>query len=472
MRQFNQMYVNGAFVTLHGKAVIDLLNPATNEVIGKVTMADEIDTRQAIAAAKKALTSFSQTTKDLRMDYLQRLHDSVSKRMDDLVRATVLEYGAPQDRAKGSNALAANIFLHFKDVLKTFELTQVVGSSQVVFEPMGVVGIFTPWNSSAGSIAIKVAPAIAAGCTVVIKPSEMSAMQTQVLMESFHEAGLPAGVINFVTGLGEVVGAELTTSPDVAKIAFTGSTRIGKLVAKNALDTMKRFTLELGGKSANIILDDADFAKAIPMAVNACYLNNGQACIAGSRLLVPENRLQEVKQLVRAAVEKIKVGDPNDTDVTIGPLASQKQYQQVQSYIRLGIEEGAELVIGGEGHPKGLECGNFVKPTVFAKVRADMRIAREEIFGPVLSILTYNTEAEAIRLANDSEFGLMAYVSSSNSERASRVARQLQAGRVLINTLNHDPLAPFGGYKQSGIGREGGIYGMKEFLEPKAIILG
>ena len=415
-------------------------------------MADEVDTRQAIAAAKKALTSFSQTTKEVRMDCLQRLHDSVSKRMDDLVRATVLEYGAPQDRAKGSNALAANIFLYFKDVLKTFELTEVVGSSQVVLEPMGVVGIFTPWNSSAGSIAIKVAPAIAAGCTVVIKPSEMSAMQTQVLMESFHEAGLPAGVINFVTGLGEVVGTELTTSPDVAKIAFTGSTRIGKLVAKNALDTMKRFTLELGGKSANIILDDADFAKVIPMAVNACYLNNGQACIAGSRLLVPEDRLQEVKQLVKAAVEKIKVGDPNDIDVTIGPLASQKQYQQVQSYIRSGIEEGAELVTGGEGHPKGLERGNFVKPTVFANVRADMRIAREEIFGPVLSILTYKTEAEAIRLANDSEFGLMAYVNSSNPERASRVARQLQAGRVLINTLNHDPLAPFGGYKQSGIG--------------------
>ena len=472
MRQFNQMYVNGAFVTPHGRTIIDLLNPSNNEVIGKVTMADEVDTRQAIAAAKRALTSFSRTIKEVRMDYLQRLHDSVSKRMDDLVRATVLEYGAPQDRAKGSNALAANIFLHFKDVLKTFELTEVVGSSQVVLEPMGVVGIFTPWNSSAGSIAIKVAPAIAAGCTVVIKPSEMSAMQTQVLMESFHEAGLPAGVINFVTGLGEVVGAELTTSPDVAKIAFTGSTRIGKLVAKNALDTMKRFTLELGGKSANIILDDADFAKAIPTAVNACFLNNGQACIAGSRLLVPENRLQEVKQRVKAAAEKIKVGDPNDADVTIGPLASQKQYRQVQSYIRSGIDEGAELVIGGEGHPKGLERGNFVKPTAFANVRADMRIAREEIFGPVLSILTYKTEAEAIRLANDSEFGLMAYVSSSNPERASRVARQLQAGRVLINTLNHDPLTPFGGYKQSGIGREGGIYGLKEFLEPKAIILG
>ena len=472
MRQFNQIYVNGAFVTPHGKATVDLVNPTNNEVIGKVTLADETDMRQATAAARKAFTSFSQTTKEVRMDYLQRLHDSVSKRVGDLVQATVLEYGAPQDRAKGSNALAANIFLHFKETLRKTDLTEVVGTSQVLLEPVGVVGIFTPWNSSAGSIAIKVAPAIAAGCTVVIKPSEMSAMQTQVLMESFHEAGLPPGVINFVNGLGEVIGTELTNSPDVAKIAFTGSTQIGKLVAKSALDTMKRLTLELGGKSANIILDDADFAKAIPMAVNACYLNNGQACIAGSRLFVPENRLDEVKQLVKAAVAKVKVGDPNDGDVTMGPLVSQKQFQRVQSYIRSGIEEGAEVVIGGEGHPEGLERGNFVKPTVFANVKPEMKIAREEIFGPVLSILTYKTEADAIRMANDSEFGLMAYVSSSNPERASRVARQLQAGRVLINTLNHDPLTPFGGYKQSGIGREGGVYGLKEFLEPKAIILG
>ena len=472
MRQFNQIYVNGAFVTPHGKATVDLVNPTNNEVIGKVTLADETDMRQATAAARKAFTSFSQTTKEVRMDYLQRLHDSVSKRVGDLVQATVLEYGAPQDRAKGSNALAANIFLHFKETLRKTDLTEVVGTSQVLLEPVGVVGIFTPWNSSAGSIAIKVAPAIAAGCTVVIKPSEMSAMQTQVLMESFHEAGLPPGVINFVNGLGEVIGTELTNSPDVAKIAFTGSTQIGKLVAKSALDTMKRLTLELGGKSANIILDDADFAKAIPMAVNACYLNNGQACIAGSRLFVPENRLDEVKQLVKAAVAKVKVGDPNDGDVTMGPLVSQKQYQRVQNYIRSGIEEGAEVVIGGEGHPKGLERGNFVKPTVFANVKPEMKIAREEIFGPVLSILTYKTEGDAIRMANDSEFGLMAYVSSSNPERASRVARQLQAGRVLINTLNHDPLTPFGGYKQSGIGREGGVYGLKEFLEPKAIILG
>ena len=470
VRAFDHAYINGQFVTPHGTQVVDLVNPTDNKVIGKVTMADEIDTRKAIGAAKEAFNTFSQSSKENRMDCLQRLHDAVTKRMDQLVEATVVEYGAPQDRAKGSNNLAANIFLHFKKVLEDFDLVKTVGTSKVVMEPAGVVGIFTPWNSSAGSIAIKVAPAIAAGCTVVIKPSEMSAMQTEVLMDAFHEAGLPPGVINVVTGLGEVVGTELTKSPDIQKIAFTGSTQIGKLVAKNSLDTMKRFTLELGGKSPNIILDDADLSTAIPMAINACYLNNGQACIAASRLIVPEDRLDEVKRLAKAAVEKIKMGDPKDKDVTLGPLASTKQYKRVQEYIKSGVEEGAELVIGGEGHPQGLERGNFIKPTVFAKVTRDMRIAKEEIFGPVLSILTYKTEAEAIEIANDTEFGLIAYVSSADPERAYRVARKLAAGRVLINTVSHDPFAPFGGFKQSGIGREGGIFGLQEYLEPKAII--
>ena len=470
VRVFDRLYINGQFVTPHGTQVVDLVNPTDNNVIGKVTMADEIDARKAIGAAKEAFNTFSHSSKEYRMELLQQLHDAVAKRMDQLVEATVVEYGAPQDRAKGSNNLAANIFLHFKKVLEDFELIKAVGSSKIVMEPAGVVGIFTPWNSSAGSIAVKVAPAIAAGCTVVIKPSEMSAMQTEVLMDAFHEAGLPPGVINVVTGLGEVVGTELTQSPDIQKIAFTGSTQIGKLVAKNSLDTMKRLTLELGGKSPNIILDDADLSTAIPMAINACYLNNGQACIAASRLIVPEGRLDEVKRLAKTAVGKIKIGDPRDKDVTLGPLASTKQYKRVQEYIKSGIEEGAELVIGGEGHPEGLEAGNFVKPTVFANVTRGMRIAKEEIFGPVLSILTYKTEVEAIEIANDTEFGLIAYVSSADAERAARVARKLAAGRVLINTLSHDPFAPFGGFKQSGMGREGGIFGLQEYLEPKAII--
>jgi aldehyde dehydrogenase (NAD+) len=470
VRVFDRIYLNGEFATPHGTQVVDLVNPTNNGVIGKVTMADEVDTQRAISAAKEAFQTFSQSSREYRMDCLQRLHESVAKRVDQLVEATVMEYGAPQERAKGSNNLAANIFLHFKKVLEDFDLVKTVGTSKVVMEPVGVVGIFTPWNSSAGSIAIKVAPAIAAGCTVVIKPSEMSAMQTEVLMEAFHEAGLPPGVINFVTGLGEVVGTELTKSPDVQKIAFTGSTQIGKLVAKNSLDTMKRLTLELGGKSPNLILDDADFSTAIPMAVSACYLNNGQACIAASRLIVPEDRLDEVKRLVKDAVEQIKVGDPRNQDVTIGPLASVKQYKRVQEYIQSGIAEGADLIVGGEGHPPGLEAGNFIKPTVFAKVTPNMRIAKEEIFGPVLSILTYRTEAEAVAMANDTEFGLIAYVSSANRERANRVARKLAAGRVLINTLSHDPFAPFGGFKQSGMGREGGIFGLQEYLEVKAII--
>src|SRR5258707_181724 len=435
VRAFDRAYINGQFVTPHGTQVVDLVNRTDNKVIGKVTMADEIDTREAIGAAKEAFDTFSQSSKEHRMELLQRLHDAVAKRMDQLVEATVVEYGAPQDRAKGSNNLAANIFLHFKKVLEDFDLVKTVGTSKVVMEPAGVVGIFTPWNSSAGSIAIKVAPAIAAGCTVVIKPSEMSAMQREGLMDAFHEAGLPPGVINVVTGLGEVVGTELTKSPDIQKIAFTGSTPIGNLVA-----------------------------------INACYMNNGQACIAASRLIVPEDRLDEVKRLAKAAVEKIKMGDPKDKDVTLGPLASTKQYKRVQEYIKSGVEEGAELVIGGEGHPQGLERGNFIKPTVFANVTRDMRIAKEEIFGPVLSILTYKTEAEAIEIANDTELGLIAYVSSADPERANRVARKLAAGRVLINTVSHDPFAPFGGFKQSGIGREGGIIGLQEDLEPKALI--
>src|ERR1700685_1107434 len=370
VRVFDRAYINGKFVTPHGTQVVDLVNPTNNTVIGKVTMADELDTRQAIAAAKEAFNTFSQSSKEYRMDCLQRLHDAVAKRMDQLVDATVLEYGAPQDRAKGSNNLAANIFLHFKEVLKDFDLARTVGTSKVVMEPAGVVGIFTPWNSSAGSIAIKVAPAIAAGCTVVIKPSEMSAMQTEVLMDAFHEAGLPPGVINFVPGLGEVVGTELTKSPDIQKIAFTGSTQIGKLVAKNSLDTMKRLTLELGGKSPTVILDDADFSTAIPMAVSACYLNNGQACIAASRLIVPEDRLDEVRRLVKTAGQQSKVGDPRKQEVTIGPLASVKQYTRVQEYIKSGIEEGAELIIGGEGHPSGGWAGEIVGPPACGHVPA------------------------------------------------------------------------------------------------------
>lgn len=470
MKIADKIYVNGAFIKPHGTELFDLVNPTNNKLIGQVVLGDVTDTRNAIAAAKEALKSFSRTTKEERIGYLQKLHDAVQKRKTELIDIMVEEYGGTFQFARMSVENATNAFLRTIDTLKDFDFVKKVGTSEVRLQPLGVVGIITPWNSSNSFIASKLATAIAAGCTTVIKPSEMSALQTQVFMECLHEAGLPAGVFNIVNGRGDVVGAELTQNPDIAKISFTGSTIVGKTIARGAVDTMKRVTLELGGKSPNIILDDADFAKAIPMAVTACFINSGQACIAGTRLLVPEDRLEEVKQLVKATVAQVKVDDPRKEDTMVGPMVSRKQYERVQQYIKLGIEQGAELLTGGEGHPEGLEAGNFVKPTVFANVTPDMRIAREEIFGPVLSILTYKTEEEAVEMANDTVYGLQAYVSSSSFERAHRVATQIDAGRVLINVLSHDPLAPFGGFKQSGIGREYGVYGLEAYLEPKAIL--
>lgn len=471
MKTIDQIYINGAFVTPHGATTFDLINPSTNQQIGTVTLGDETDVNRAVAAAKAAFATFSKTTVQQRSNYLQRLHDAMQKRVPDLVEASIIEYGAPAQRALASNQLAADSFLHYKKVLEDFSFTRKAGTSDVVMEPLGVVGIITPWNANASYICNKLATAVAAGCTAVIKPSEMSAIQTQIVAEALHEAGLPPGVFNIVNGLGNVVGAEITLHPGIAKISFTGSTAVGKMIARGAVDTMKRVTLELGGKSANIILDDADFSTAIPMAVAACFMNNGQACIAGTRLLVPEARLEEVKALLKSAVAKVKVGDPMDKTTTIGPLVSRKQYDRVQQYIQLGIDQGAELLTGGTGHPRGLEAGNFVQPTVFTGVTRNMRIASEEIFGPVMSVMTYKTIEEAIDIANDTTYGLMAYISSSNEKTARDIAGKIAAGRVLINTLNHDPLAPFGGFKQSGIGREFGAYGLEEYVEPKTIIL-
>ena len=470
MKIIDKIYINGEFVTPHGTEVSDLINPSVNQVIGHVTLGDEIDTRMAIAAAKAAFGQFSKSGIEERIGHLQRLHDAILKRVPELKDATIQEYGATVQRAAWSNQLAAEIFLQFIGVLKDYSFVRTMGRSVVRFEPLGVAAILTAWNSNSGSICIKLAAAIAAGCTTVIKPSELSAIQSQILTECFHEANLPAGVINVVNGRGDIVGTELARNPDVAMVAFTGSTVVGKIIAREAIDTMKRVTLELSGKAPNVILDDADLTKAIPMAVTACFMNNGQACIAGTRLLVPENRLEDVKKIVRDTISGLKVGNPENEETSIGPLANQRQYDRVQGYIKSAEDEGAELLIGGEGHPDGLNEGFFVKPTAFAGVTKNMRIAREEVFGPVLSIMTYKTEQEAIEMANDTIYGLLAYVSSSDQERARRIASQINAGRVLINTLTHDPLAPFGGFKQSGIGREGGVLGLEEYLEPKAII--
>lgn len=472
MRNIHQIYINGAFVTPHGTEVFELINPSTETTIGTVILGDVEDTRRAIAAAKKALPAFARTTKEQRIAFLKRLHATVLAHADELQEATIAEYGAPVARAAWVTQYAAQSFLDAAKTLEEYHFTRQMGSATVVMEPVGVAGLITPWNSTAGSICSKLAMAIAAGCTSVIKPSEMSAIQNQIVTEALHEAGLPPGVFNIVIGRGDVVGGELSANPDVAKISFTGSTAVGKLILRSAAETMKRVNLALSAKSPTIILDDADFAQAIPVALDAAFLNNGQACISGARLLVPERRLAEVIELVKAALAQTKVGDPRDPATAIGPLANSTQYARVQHYIRLGLQEGATLIAGGEGHPDGLEQGYFVKPTVFAHVRNDMRIAREEIFGPVLSILTYQDEQEAIDIANDSVFGLQAYVFSTNLPRAKAVAARLQAGRVLINGLQHEPLAPFGGFKQSGIGREFGVFGLESYLEAKTLIGG
>lgn len=472
MENVDKIYVNGAFITPNGTEISELINPSTNQIIGTVRLGNEIDTQHAIASAKAAFQTYSKSSIAERIEYLQNLYNAIRKREKDLVDVMVEEYGGTLQFCRMSTKGTIGSFLNTIELLKSFDFTKKVGHSTVRLEPLGIAGIITPWNASNSFITSKLAMALAAGCTAVIKPSEMSALQTHLLTECLHEAGLPVGVFNIVNGLGQMVGAEITKHPDIAKISFTGSTVVGKTIAKGAVDTMKRVTLELGGKSPNIILDDADFEKAIPQAIIMAYMNSGQACIAATRLLVPENRLEEVNGLVKSVIaEKIKVGNPQDEDTNVGPMVNQKQYERVQNYIKLGLAEGALLLTGGEGKPAGLEAGNFVKATVFTNVTNQMRIAREEIFGPVLSILTYKTEEEAIEIANDTDYGLHAYISSENLERANAVAAQINAGRVAINGFSHDPNAPFGGFKQSGIGREFGVYGLEAYLEPKTILV-
>jgi aldehyde dehydrogenase (NAD+) len=470
MRTIDTIYIDGAFVEPHGSDVFDLINPATSQVIGKVTLGDREDTLAAIAAAKRAFPTFSRTSKAERIEMLRRLDAAVAPRAEALNAATMEEYGAPAMIAGLLNGYALGAFKNAIQVLEAYDFTRWINDAEVVMEPVGVVGIITPWNSNVGFICGKLAMAIAAGCTSVIKPSEMSAIQTQILLEALHEAGLPPGVFNVVNGRGDVVGAELSSNPDVAKISFTGSTAVGKAILRAGADTMKRVTLELGGKSPVVILDDADLAPAVPLVVMNGFGNSGQACIAGTRILVPESRLTEFLPLLKEAVESVKVGAANTPGAMIGPMVSLKQWERVQGYIRKGVEGGATLLTGGEGRPEGLEAGYFVKPTVFADVTNDMTIAREEIFGPVLSVIAYKDEDDAIAIANDTLYGLQAYVMSANIDRARAVASQLQAGRVLINGAQHEPLAPFGGFKQSGLGREMGVFGLEAHLEPKAVL--
>jgi aldehyde dehydrogenase (NAD+) len=463
-------YIDGAFIESHGREVMDIIKPTNGQVIARVTLGDEEDTRRAIAAAKRALASFGRTSKEERLRYLRQLHKAVSDHVDDLTAVMIEEYGGVAQFARLIVESGVNAFAAAEKGLQELPLTQSWGKTTVTLEPVGVAGLITAWNANALFICLKLASAVAAGCTVVIKPSEMSSLQTRVMVEALNAAELPKGVFNVVTGLGTVVGAEMVRNPDVAKISFTGSVAVGQQIMRDAAATMKRVTLELGGKSPTVLLDDAALDKAIPSALTLAFMNSGQACAAGTRLLVPKSRLDEVKRAIRDAMQAFTIGDPADPNVVVGPMASQKQYDRVESYIRKGIEEGAEVLVGGEGHPKGLEAGYYVKPTVFVNVKNDMAIAQEEIFGPVLSVIAYDSEDQAIRIANDSKYGLHSAVTGTDLQRARRVASQLQAGRVVINNMTDDPDAPWGGFKYSGVGREYGKYGIEAFLEPKAIL--
>jgi aldehyde dehydrogenase (NAD+) len=470
MKTIATHYIDGAFVESHGREVMDIIRPTDGQIIGRVTLADEEDTRRAIAAAKRAFATYGRSTKEERAEILRRLHGAASDRLDDLTAAMVEEYGGVVQFARLIVESGVNAFPAAEKALDEIEWTRSWGKTTVTLEPVGVAGLITAWNANALFICLKLASAVAAGCTVVIKPSELSSLQTQVLIEALHEAKLPKGLLNVVTGLGNVVGTELVRNPDVNKISFTGSVTVGESIMRDGAATMKRVTLELGGKSPTILLDDANLARAIPAALIMAFLNSGQACAAGTRLLVPRKWLDDVKRAIVEAMRAFTVGDPADPKIAVGPMMSQKQHERVQSYIRKGIEEGAEVLVGGEGRPKGLGAGYFVKPTVFVNVTNNMTIAREEIFGPVLGVIAYDSEDEAISIANDSKYGLHAAVMGTDIQRARRVASQLRAGRVVINGMTDDPQAPWGGFKYSGVGREYGRYGIEAFLETRAIL--
>lgn len=471
MHDLKKFYINGQWVEPNGSDVLDVFNPATDDVVSQIRLGNQKDVDNAVDAAVAAFETFSQTEKAERIALLERIAECYAARAEDLAIATTEEMGAPIEFSRQAQVMAG--LGHIKvalSVLKKTDFTEVVGSTTIVKEPVGVCGMITPWNWPLNQITCKIAPAIAAGCTMVLKPSEVAPRTAHIFAEILHEAGVPAGVFNLVDGDGPVVGAALSAHPKLDLISFTGSTEAGKQVSIAAAENLKKVSLELGGKSANIILDDADFAKVIKRSVKGVMGNTGQSCNAQTRLLVPEDRLVETIEIARAAAESVRTGDPMAEGTAMGPVVSQLQWQRVQALIQKGIDEGAELIAGGVGLPDGLEKGCYVKPTVFAGVTPSMTIAREEIFGPVVSIMTYKTEQEAIAIANDSIYGLSGGVYSADLERAKAVAAQMRTGMVHLNGAPADAKAPFGGYKQSGNGREWGRYGVEEFMETKALL--
>lgn len=466
-----KFYIDGQWVEPSDPKPFDVINPANEQVIGQIMMGNKEDVNKAVAAAKKAFASFSQTTVKERLDLIDAILAAYGKRSEEIAETISKEMGAPMWLSKAAQAAMGMAHLgKIREVLANYEFERAQGKTMIRKEPVGVCALITPWNWPINQIACKVAPALAAGCTMVLKPSEVAPLNAALWAEILDDAGVPAGVFNLVNGDGPTVGEALSSHPDIDMVSFTGSTRAGTQVAIAAAPTVKRVCQELGGKSANIILDDADFEKSVAHGVQSCFMNSGQSCNAPTRMLVPAKRHDEVVQIAKAAAAQVKVGDPTAGDTTIGPVVSEVQFNKIQGLIEKAIEEGAELVAGGPGKPDGLNAGYYVKPTIFANVTNDMTIAREEVFGPVLSILKYDSEEQAIEIANDTVYGLSGYVQSGNIEHARRVASQLRTGNVHLNGAGPDLGAPFGGYKQSGNGREWGEYGFEDFLETKAVL--
>ncbi len=468
-----KFYIDGRWVDPITPKSLDVINPATEQPIGQISLGSEQDVDIAVQAAKRAFESFSQTSKDDRIAMLETILRLYKERWNDLASVISAEMGAPIKMATSSQVGAGfgqmNSVL---EALKDFEFEREVGPRIIVREPIGVCGLITPWNWPINQVGAKVAPALAAGCTMVLKPSEIAPYDAMLLADIIHDAGVPAGVFNLINGEGPTVGAAMSAHADIDMMSFTGSTRAGSAVAQAGAAGVKRIAQELGGKSANILLDDVDFEKIVMRDVFTCMGNTGQSCNAPTRMLVPQSRMEEVAAIAAKTISKIKVGDPASTETHMGPQVSELQWGRVQSLIGMGIDEGAQVITGGLGKPDGLETGYYTRPTIFAGVTNDMTIAREEIFGPVLSIIGYKDEEDAIAIANDTLYGLAGYVSSADHDRAVAVARRIRAGQIMVNGPAWDINAPFGGYKHSGNGREGGIFGLEDFLETKAIIGG
>ncbi len=470
MLDLRKFYIDGTWVSPAEGDDCVVINPATEEPIATISLGGEPDVASAVHAANKAFTTFSETTPEERLALLHRIIDVYQNKREEMAEAISSEMGAPISLSRKAQAPAGLAHLtEAARVLGQFKFEEARGSTLMAKEPIGVCGLITPWNWPMNQIACKVAPAIAAGCTMVLKPSELAPLSAHLFAQIIHESNVPPGVFNLVDGNGPTVGQAIASHPDVAMVSFTGSTRAGIAVATSAAPTVKRVTQELGGKSAHIILDDADLGRAVREGVQACFRNTGQSCNAPTRMLVPRKKMAEAASLAKKEAEATKVGDPRAEDTSVGPLVSKAQFEKVQRLIGRGIEEGATLVVGGTGRPDGISKGYFAKPTVFSDVRNDMTIAREEIFGPVLCIIPFEDEEDAVRIANDSPYGLAGFVNSDNLEHARRVAKRLRAGNVHLNGARVDFSACFGGYKQSGNGREWGEAGIEEFLELKAV---